>query len=71
MHGSVFPVAWNLLSENYRSHHAITWLTLLLIPVLVSLPTHYLVEMRITQMSTRGHRNSRRLFSHHPSADSV
>lgn len=71
VHGSIFPITWKLLSEGYRSHHTTTWATLLIVPIIVSLPTHYFVEKPVTQTLSRGFHWMKRLFSVPPSPDSV
>lgn len=71
IHGSVFPIVWKLLSESYRSHRTLTWLTLFIVPILVSLPAHYWVEAVLTRSLTRIGKDSSRLFPRAGSPDGV
>jgi exopolysaccharide production protein ExoZ len=61
IHGSILPITWKLMPETLRANPVAAWLTLLTVPVLVSLPAHYWLEANLTRYITKLRSDLRRV----------
>jgi exopolysaccharide production protein ExoZ len=71
VHGSIFPIVWKLLPRAAQASAWLSWLLLLIGPVLASILVHYAIEARLTRALNRLRRGKKPSVSAAPAGVTI